>query len=187
MTRLITASIDRYGFIVVWRDMTKLSRCNRACLDAGEAECSCSCKGANHGLGNRASWFQPVGDALVAELGEITRAAVIYGAKTSDTDPSVYDGQLDCVKYSPDAGKRKNWPRASQFICSACVTSRASVWDHCHTHGYVRAPLCNRCNTRSWRGWKPQYGRTSANHNVDDTYYQRCPGYQEGENWPCSP
>lgn len=32
--------------------------------------------------------------------------------------------------------------------CSACnrVVSRPAM-DHCHTHGWVRGPLCGRCNT----------------------------------------
>ncbi|WP_346179938.1 endonuclease domain-containing protein [Streptomyces osmaniensis] len=36
-----------------------------------------------------------------------------------------------------------------------CVTVRASMWNHCHTHGFMREPLCNRCNARHWRGWQP--------------------------------
>lgn len=52
---------------------------------------------------------------------------------------------------------------------------RASVWDHCHTHGFVRAPLCNRCNTRNWRGWRPQHGRATHSRNFDGSYYGWCP------------
>jgi hypothetical protein len=49
LVRLVTAAIDRYGFIVLWRDMSKLSRCTRACLEATGAECDCSSMGAHHG------------------------------------------------------------------------------------------------------------------------------------------
>ncbi|MFE5027251.1 endonuclease domain-containing protein [Streptomyces sp. NPDC056656] len=64
-------------------------------------------------------------------------------------------------------------------MCAACMTVRATVWDHCHTHGFVRAPLCNRCNTRYWRGWEPRQGRSAANHNLDASYYRRCPNYSD--------
>ncbi|MGI5122176.1 endonuclease domain-containing protein [Marinactinospora thermotolerans] len=72
---------------------------------------------------------------------------------------------------------RRTWPKASQFMCAGCLTERAQVWDHCHTHGYVRAPLCTRYNTRHWRGWQPHHGRATATHNIDPTYYRRCPDY----------
>ncbi|MFF0133343.1 LuxR C-terminal-related transcriptional regulator [Streptomyces mirabilis] len=31
--------------------------------------------------------------------------------------------------------------------CAVCRTAPATVLDHCHEHGYVRAPLCQSCNT----------------------------------------
>lgn len=60
------------------------------------------------------------------------------------------------------------------------------VWDHCHTHGYVRAPLCNRCNTRNWRGWQPAFGRALPTRNLDTTYYQRCPEHGIDPDRHCS-
>lgn len=33
---LVTASIDRYGHVVLCRDMSKLSRCGRKCQEAQE-------------------------------------------------------------------------------------------------------------------------------------------------------
>lgn len=68
LVRLVTAAIDRYGFIVLWRDMSKLSRCTRACLEATGAECDCSCMGAHHGQ-DAAGWFERFGDAVVADQG----------------------------------------------------------------------------------------------------------------------
>ena len=42
LVRLVTAAVDRYGFIVLWRDMSRLSQCTRACLEAtGAVFCVC--------------------------------------------------------------------------------------------------------------------------------------------------
>ncbi|MGW4412012.1 endonuclease domain-containing protein [Nonomuraea sp. NPDC004702] len=47
-------------------------------------------------------------------------------------------------------------------MCACCTTERAQVWDHCHTHGLVRAPPCGPCNTRHWQGWQAARGRAAA-------------------------
>jgi hypothetical protein len=174
LVRLVTAAVDRYGFVVLWRDMSKLSRCTRACLEAVGAECDCSCMGAHHGQDSGA-WFERVGDAVVADFGECTRTAVVYGAPGSSLDAVVYRGELAGKQYRADRAGRRDWPTASQFMCAGCMTVQASVWDHCHSHGFVRAPLCNRCNTRYWVGWQPQNGRAVTSQNLDDSYYRWCP------------
>lgn len=174
LVRLVTAAVDRFGFIVLWRDMSKLSRCTRACLEATGVECQCSCLGQHHGQ-DAAGWFERVGDAVVAEQGEFTRTAVVYGPRGSDVDATVYRGELAGEQYRVDPAGRRNWPTAAHFMCACCMTVRASVWDHCHKHGYVRAPLCNRCNTRYWQGWRPRHGRTTHSHNLDESYYGWCP------------
>ncbi|MFE5828454.1 endonuclease domain-containing protein [Streptomyces erythrochromogenes] len=33
------------------------------------------------------------------------------------------------------------------WVCAVCGTAPAAVLDHCHEHGYVRAPVCPSCNT----------------------------------------
>lgn len=34
------------------------------------------------------------------------------------------------------------------FLCRMCPGPRQAVyWDHCHTHGFVRGPVCASCNT----------------------------------------
>ncbi|MFE2778497.1 endonuclease domain-containing protein [Streptomyces massasporeus] len=33
------------------------------------------------------------------------------------------------------------------WACAVCRTAPAIVLDHCHEHGYVRAPVCQSCNT----------------------------------------
>ncbi|MEV2235393.1 endonuclease domain-containing protein [Streptomyces phaeochromogenes] len=35
-------------------------------------------------------------------------------------------------------------------MCVVCRTVPATVLNHCHEHGYVRAPVCQSCNTLEW-------------------------------------
>jgi hypothetical protein len=53
-----------------------------------------------------------------------------------------YAGHLHGVTYA----SLRSTHRASDYLCRLCKGCRASVWDHCHDHGYVRGPLCARCN-----------------------------------------
>lgn len=187
LVRLVTAAIDRYGYVVVSRDMSKLSRCNRRCLEATGVYCDCSCMGAHHGA-DSISWFERVGDVMVADLGETKRTTILYGARTADDDPRIYSGELSRRRYHVDPAGRRGWPMASHFMCTGCMSVRALVWDHCHTHGFVRAPLCNTCNTRHWSGWHAQHGRATPSSNIDTSYYRWCPLYSlrnDGEA-PCS-
>ncbi|MBN6040063.1 endonuclease domain-containing protein [Amycolatopsis sp. 195334CR] len=185
LVRLVTAAIDRYGFIAVCRDMSMLSRCNRACLEATGFECDCSCLGAHHGT-DSAGWFERAGDAMVTDLGESKRTVIVYGAKTDDAAPAIYRGELRGQLYRPDPVGRRGWPLASRFTCACCMSMRARVWDHCHTHGCVRAPLCNTCNTRHWGGWTPERGRAVPSSNFDTSYYAWCPRYDDEQATPCS-
>lgn len=186
LTKLVTAAVDRYGYIVIWRDMSKLSRCTRACLEATGVDCDCSCLGAHHGEDSY-RWFERVGEVMVADRGEFRRAVVVYGPPTSDgAGALVYDGELSGRRYVADRDGRHGWPRASQFMCAGCISVRARVWDHCHTHGFVRAPLCNTCNTRHWGGWHPEYGRAVPSSNLDTSYYRWCPEYDDGWEGQCS-
>lgn len=178
LVRLVTAAVDRYGHVVVCRDMARLSRCTRACLEATGGECQCTCMGASHGEDSGA-WFEREGDAVVADLGEVKRAAVLYGPRKDDSEPGIYRGELSGRRYCADRDGRRDWPVAARFMCTACMTSQAQVWDHCHVHGFVRAPLCGPCNTRHWGGWAPRHGRAAASANIDASYYSWCPWYDE--------
>lgn len=180
LLKFITAAVDRYGYVAVHRDMSKLSRCTRMCLEAMGAECDCSCLGAHHGEADSGSWFERSGDVMVTDYGEFSRTTVIYGPKGADGDAQIYHGELEGRRYRADRPGRRDWPRAGSFMCPSCATAQAEVWDHCHTHGFVRAPLCTRCNTRHWRGWSPAHGRATASRNVDTTYYRWCPEYGDG-------
>ncbi|KAB8186986.1 hypothetical protein FH608_046390 [Nonomuraea phyllanthi] len=178
LMKFVMAAIDRFGYVAVYRDMSKLSRCTKSCLDAMGMECDCSCLGAHHGESS-GGWFERVGDAVVADLGEIARTKVVYGPKGAEGGAQVYRGQLQGRTYSVTRAGRSDWPKAADFMCPSCVTARAQVWDHCHTHGFVRAPLCNPCNTRHWSGWRPVNGRAMPSHNLDTNYYRWCPRHGE--------
>uniref|UniRef100_UPI003F497AE1 endonuclease domain-containing protein n=1 Tax=Amycolatopsis sp. CA-293810 TaxID=3239926 RepID=UPI003F497AE1 len=185
LVRLVIAAIDRYGYIVVCRDMSTLSRCTRSCLEATGVDCDCSCLGVHHGA-DSSGWFERVGDAMVADLGETKRTTIVYGAKTGDSEPVIYGGELSRRHYRPDPAGRGGWPAAARFMCASCMSVRARVWDHCHTHGFVRAPLCNTCNTRHWGGWQPQHGRAVPSSNLDASYYRWCPQFSDEREAPCS-
>jgi hypothetical protein len=185
LVRLVIAAIDRYGHIVVCRDMSRLSRCNRACLEATGVDCDCSCMGEHHGE-DSFGWFERVGEVMVADLGEFKRTTIVYGARTDNAEPEIYGGQLRGRRYRPDPASRRDWPAAAQFMCACCMSTRAQVWDHCHTHGGVRAPLCNTCNTRHWGGWKPQRGRATPSSNLDTSYYGWCSWFGDQREAPCS-
>jgi Recombination endonuclease VII len=186
LTRLVIAATDRFGWVVVSRDMSRLSRCNRACLEATGVDCDCSCMGEHHGQ-DSGNWFVRAGEVMVADLGEIKRTALVYVPAGSDTESVLYGGELSGRRYSADRAGRRDWPRASQFMCACCMTTQARVWDHCHVHGLVRAPLCNLCNTREWTGWRPQDGRAAPSSNLDTSYYRWCPWYSVEAAAPCTP
>lgn len=185
MVRLVTAAVDRYGYIVVWRDMSRLSRCTKACQEAEGLECDCSCLGVFHGE-NSGGWFERAGDVVVADRGETTRTAVVYGPKKDETGPVVYRGELRGRRYGVDPAGRRGWPVAARFMCACCMSVRAQVWDHCHTHGFVRPPLCNTCNTRHWGGWQPRHGRAAPSLNLDTSYYRCCLRFGDERHGACS-
>ncbi|MGW5440485.1 endonuclease domain-containing protein [Nocardia asteroides] len=177
LTRLVVAAVDRYGHVVVARDMTRLARCTQSCLDATGMECDCSCMGLSHGTGDDGNWVTAVGDVVVSDCGDHTRTAVVFGPRGSDCDAVIYQGELSGCPYTPDRSGRGAWPLASRFMCAGCLSVPAQVWDHCHTHGVVRAPLCGPCNTRHWRGWRPEHGRAPVSRNLDTSYYEWCPDH----------
>ncbi|WP_405827504.1 endonuclease domain-containing protein [Streptomyces sp. NBC_00105] len=55
-----------------------------------------------------------------------------------------YTGHLHGVLY---ASARTRSTRADGYLCRMSAETRASVWDHCHDHGYVPGPLCASGNT----------------------------------------
>jgi len=100
------------------------------------------------------------------------------------TTPRPYKGELDGQVYSV-LSKRRASLEVSEWQCAVCRQAPACVVDHCHEHGYVRAPVCQPCNTRE----RPNYlysndvyvtsRYTSLFHtNAQDwlRHWHRCPG-----------
>ncbi|AJE80383.1 putative endonuclease VII [Streptomyces albus] len=55
-----------------------------------------------------------------------------------------YTGHMRGRKYTKTLAKRSP---AEVFLCRMCPQPRrAMYWDHCHSHGLLRGPLCVKCN-----------------------------------------
>ncbi|MFF8596945.1 endonuclease domain-containing protein [Streptomyces sp. NPDC015220] len=96
-----------------------------------------------------------------------------------------YGKELEGRLYSQLSREPGTSRRVAGWACAVCRTAPATVLDHCHEHGYVRAPLCQSCNTQE----RPDhlYGNDIrvANHYTrlfhTDTHdwlrhWHRCPG-----------
>ncbi|MFF9757655.1 endonuclease domain-containing protein [Streptomyces sp. NPDC014344] len=59
-----------------------------------------------------------------------------------------YNGELKGHLYSVLSRKPGISRKVAGWACAVCRTAPAAVLDHCHEHGYVRAPLCHSCNTQ---------------------------------------
>lgn len=59
-----------------------------------------------------------------------------------------YNKELEGQLYSVLSRKTGTSRRVAGWACAVCRTAPATVLDHCHEHGYVRAPLCQSCNTQ---------------------------------------
>ncbi|MFI1502604.1 endonuclease domain-containing protein [Streptomyces platensis] len=64
--------------------------------------------------------------------------------RCTSTSHQKYAGHLHGTQYD----SLSRLVRADGYLCQLCSEPRrASHWDHCHDHGYVRGPLCASCNT----------------------------------------
>lgn len=59
-----------------------------------------------------------------------------------------YNRELEGQLYSVLSKKPGTSRRVAGWACAVCRTAPATVLDHCHEHGYVRAPVCQSCNTQ---------------------------------------
>ncbi|MFD4143023.1 endonuclease domain-containing protein [Streptomyces sp. NPDC058572] len=99
--------------------------------------------------------------------------------------PRAYNGELQGHLYSVLSRKPGISRKVAGWTCAVCRTAPASVLDHCHEHGYVRAPVCQSCNTQE----RPDhlysndirvadhYTRLFDSHIADWLHHwHRCPG-----------
>ncbi|OEJ49528.1 endonuclease domain-containing protein [Streptomyces agglomeratus] len=85
-----------------------------------------------------------------------------------------YKGHLQGLAYS----SLRRLHRADEYLCCLCRASRASIWDHCHEHGYVRGPVCASCNTFEGKGVAFLRRGGSVQHLLE------CQGCREGDTLP---
>ncbi|MFF9490462.1 endonuclease domain-containing protein [Streptomyces sp. NPDC014676] len=96
-----------------------------------------------------------------------------------------YNGELKGHLYSVLSRKPGISCKVAGWVCAVCRTAPAAVLDHCHEHGYVRAPVCQSCNTQE----RPDrlysndirvadhYRRLFHTHAADWLrHWHRCPG-----------
>ncbi|GAA0354426.1 hypothetical protein GCM10010319_34500 [Streptomyces blastmyceticus] len=62
--------------------------------------------------------------------------------------PRPYNAELEGQLYSVLSRKPGISRRVAGWACAVCRTAPATVLDHCHEHGYARAPVCQSCNTQ---------------------------------------
>ncbi|MER6402861.1 endonuclease domain-containing protein [Streptomyces viridosporus] len=96
-----------------------------------------------------------------------------------------YNEELKGHLYSVLSRKPGTSRKVAGWACAVCRTAPAAVLDHCHEHGYVRAPVCHSCNTQE----RPDhlysndirvahhYTRLFHTHTADWLrHWHRCPG-----------
>ncbi|MBL3664736.1 recombinase [Streptomyces sp. M2CJ-2] len=96
-----------------------------------------------------------------------------------------YNEELKGHLYSVLSRKPGTSRKVAGWTCAVCRTAPAAVLDHCHEHGYVRAPVCHSCNTQE----RPDhlysndirvahhYTRLFHTHTADWLrHWHRCPG-----------
>ncbi|MEU6273087.1 endonuclease domain-containing protein [Streptomyces populi] len=62
--------------------------------------------------------------------------------------PRPYGRELEGQLYSVLSRKPGMSRKVAGWACAVCRAAPATVLDHCHEHGYVRAPVCQSCNTQ---------------------------------------
>jgi hypothetical protein len=85
-----------------------------------------------------------------------------------------YKGHLQGVSYT----SLRRTHRADDYLCCLCHESRASIWDHCHEHGFVRGPVCASCNTFEGKGVTFVRRKGSVQHLLE------CRGCREARTLP---
>ncbi|MFE2524830.1 endonuclease domain-containing protein [Streptomyces sp. NPDC059382] len=107
------------------------------------------------------------------------------GPEGSTASPRPYGKELEGQLYSVLSRKPGTSRRVAGWACAVCRSAPATVLDHCHEHGYVRAPVCQSCNTQERPDHLYSNDIRVANrytrlfHNGTDDWlrhWHRCPG-----------
>ncbi|MQY10756.1 hypothetical protein SRB5_08690 [Streptomyces sp. RB5] len=112
--------------------------------------------------GTRHTWWLPRAVVRLLDAAEHaeavrtrrTSAAVTEQTRAADrrADPAgpvrPYNKELEGQLYSALSRKPGTARKVAGWACAVCRTAPATVLDHCHEHGYVRAPVCQSCNTQ---------------------------------------
>ncbi|MGW5063383.1 hypothetical protein ACWEQ2_39945 [Streptomyces sp. NPDC004096] len=78
---------------------------------------------------------------------------------SSTTAPRQYNGELKELLYSALSRKPGISRKVAEWMCAVCRTTPATVLDHCHEHGYVRAPFSELLPLPSAFGTDPVLGQ----------------------------
>ncbi|MEW2622926.1 endonuclease domain-containing protein [Streptomyces sp. NPDC048106] len=116
---------------------------------------------------------------------QTTRTRQAGAAAAGAPAPRPYNEELRGQLYSVLSRKPGTARKVAGWACAVCRTAPAAVLDHCHEHGYVRAPLCQSCNTQERPDHLYSNDIRVANHytrlfhtDTDDwlRHWHRCPG-----------
>lgn len=126
--------------------------------------------------GTHRTWWLPRAVVRLLDAAEHTETQWVHAAQTRQTSPAAtepprprqardcdgwqtmrpedptaslrpYHRELEGQLYSALSRKPDISRRVAGWVCAVCRTAPATVLDHCHEHGYVRAPVCQSCNT----------------------------------------
>ncbi|MGY4967384.1 endonuclease domain-containing protein [Streptomyces sp. 900105245] len=88
----------------------------------------------------------PVIEPAVAHTGT-PHGSLKVGTEDVSAPLRPYKGELQGHVYSVLTRKPGTSRKVAGWACAVCRTAASAVVDHCHEHGYVRAPVCQSCNT----------------------------------------
>ncbi len=100
----------------------------------------------------RAARTRQASAAVAEPSSHLRRARDARGRQTTSPEgptasPRPYTAELEGQLYSVLSRKPGISRRLAGWACAVCRIAPAAVLDHCHEHGYVRAPVCQSCNT----------------------------------------
>lgn len=83
----VEQALVKYGRLYVIQPVRDQEKCSPKCLNATGHECSCSCLGAYHGVGNGGSWFE-VSETFATRYGPRRLACRLMVRKPGRFPPS---------------------------------------------------------------------------------------------------